>query len=268
MKLDPDTLRTILACPGCRNSLDLTESQDARCSGCLAVYPRLSTTWDLRPLKWNTTDPRWQAWEQLQQNGLVSYLQDPDHNLGIGERPDCKAFSQFCKYYGLVLDVGCGPQKWPAYFDPHANNTTYFGVDPLTEDQGADYYQFRALGEFLPFADRVFDHVVFATSLDHFVDPVQALKEAGRVCKKQGEIDIWIGEKSKDAPKPAISPEWYKQLPKPDAAEDVFHLKRFTPADLANYLDAARLRVEEHVTLPIDAFRKNHFYRTRLQTQA
>jgi len=179
----------------------------------------------------------------------------------VGKRQDCLDFSRFCSFDGLVLDVGCGPQARPTYFTFHSDGTRFFGIDPLLGDCPGDYPQFRALGEFLPFRDRVFDHVVFATSLDHFIDPGRALREAERVCKLAGEIDIWIGETKPDVPRPSVSPEWYVKLKKPSPAQDVFHLKRLGPSDLAAVLKDAGFYISAHEGHRVDDYRTNHFYR-------
>src|SRR5262249_30276809 len=41
-----------------------------------------------------------------------------------------------------------------------------------------------------------FDHVLFATSLDHMLNPHKTLLEAKRVIKPKGKINIWITYKS------------------------------------------------------------------------
>ncbi|TAL11705.1 MAG: class I SAM-dependent methyltransferase [Nitrospirae bacterium] len=251
-----ENIKNIMACPRCKAALLLNESRDAECAHCHEVYRWMSYTWDLVPSCWNTSSTAWLAWEHLQANGLESYRHDPQHNLAVGPREDCLQFSRFCKFDGLVLDVGCGPQAWPTYFAHHAEGTRFVGVDPLAGGIPADYAQFRALGEFLPFADRVFDHVAFATSLDHFIDPLPVLREACRVCRPSGFVDIWVGDKSSGAAPRKVSHPWYDKLQKPNGAEDVFHLKRLGSTELRRILgrldvqlvDDARCRVNDHST--------------------
>ena len=162
----------------------------------------------------------WETWEQLQSNGLASYEADPESNLGVGERQDCISFSRFAELRGLVLAVGCGPQAWPSYLEVHERGTRFVGVDPLEGEREASYTQLRALAEHLPFADGSFDRVLFATTLDHFVDPVAALLEAKRVLGPDGRIAVWLGHKRPDAPALESSPEWYRRLEVPDGADD------------------------------------------------
>jgi SAM-dependent methyltransferase len=200
-------------------------------------------------------------WEQLQANGEVSYEEEPESNLGVGERADCLAFSRFCRFDGLVLDVGCGPQAWPAYYAVHTPETRFVGVDPLAGDRAADYVQVRALAEYLPFGDGRFDQVVFATTLDHFVDPERALTEGIRVLRPGDAVSVWIGEKQPDTPPPAESSDWYEGLVKPEGAEDVFHVKRLDLSEVESLLSAVGLEVLERESHRIDDFRANHFFR-------
>jgi SAM-dependent methyltransferase len=252
----------VLACPApdCRTPLAPTDGPAARCPGCGETYAGDGQVLELIPAAWRTMR-RAPAWQQLQANGMVSYTHAPDRNLGVGPRPDCVAFGRFCDLRGWVLDVGCGPQPWPAYFADYAPDTQFVGVDPLATDGGGRYPRLRALGEYLPFQDGVFDRVLFATSLDHMIDPVAALWEARRVCRAGGQVLVWSGEKKPGAPKPAESPDWYKTLVVPDGAEDPFHFKRFTEEEVQHLLAAAELPVAEHAVLPVDAWRANHFYR-------
>jgi SAM-dependent methyltransferase len=259
-KLSLEELSEILACPVCRGPLEQREAE-ARCTACGTTYGRLPYAWDLTPPRdrWSSGD--WEAWEQLQQNGDVSYREDPEHNLGVGPREDYLAFSTFAELGGLVLDVGCGPQPWPTHFAHHEPGTRFVGIDPLVGTQDADYTQLRALAEYVPFADGAFDHVVFATSLDHFVDPAVALNEARRVTAPEGTVEVWVGHKRADAPPPAISPEWYRSLVKPRDADDVFHLRRLSEDDSEALFARAGLLIVRAEVHRVDEFRTNRFYK-------
>jgi SAM-dependent methyltransferase len=256
----------LFACPLCAGRLALAVSEGASCGRCNQDFPWLAGTWDLVPPQSRESSELWSVWDQLQANGLVSYREDPEHNLAVGDRADCKAFGEFCAFDGRVVDVGCGPQDWPAYFSAYAASTRFVGVDPLIEQSSPRYLQLRAVAEHLPFRSGAFDHVVFATSLDHFVDPTRALVEARRTCKAGGEIDIWIGEKQPGAP--AVhreSPEWYRRLTRPEGSEDVFHVKRLSLADVTRFVDKAGLSTRDHEVRRVDDFRTNHFFRLGVQ---
>jgi SAM-dependent methyltransferase len=257
-------LSGIVVCPACRAALPLVTERSAECEACGESYRWIPGTWDLVPSFYSTSSPLWSAWERVQGNGLVSYTEAPTANLAVGEREDCAQFSQFCRFDGLVLDVGCGLQEWPAYFRFRSERTRFVGVDALIQRSSARYTQLRALAEYLPFRAGAFDQVVFATSLDHFVDPTRALVDARRVCRADGEILLWVGEKRPGAPRPPTSPEWYLRLVKPEEAEDVFHLKRLAAADAKLMCERAGLKLAEERTLKVDEFRSNHFLRLKI----
>ncbi len=254
-------LHAILACPRCRGSLAILGHAPARCRSCGTSYPRLAQAWDLRPPEQLLRSDAWGAWEVLQENGIASYEADPEHNLAIGDRPDFSLFGEFCRLSGDVLDVGCGPQAWPSHFSAAPPQTRFVGVDPIVGERQADYVQVRGLAEHLPFADGAFDHVVFATTLDHFVDPVSALREAVRVRRPGGTVLAFVGHKTPEAPAPRISPEWYNRLKPPNGYDDVFHVKRLDVSSAEDLFARSGLHVVDSEAHVVDEFRSNHFFR-------
>ncbi|MBL7901677.1 MAG: class I SAM-dependent methyltransferase [Bacteroidia bacterium] len=208
--------------------------------------------------------PLWKVWNKLQDNGVSSYKNSPTNNLGVGPRKDFMQFAEFCNFDGLILDVGVGPQKAPTHIEYNEKpNITFVGLDPLPGEQPRAFSFVQGLGEYLPFKDNLFDQVLFVTSLDHFIDPVVALNEAKRVVKKEGSICIWLGEKDKNAPKPSVSPDWYKALQIPEGAEDPFHYRRFSVNDFRIFLSETNLRIVEEKVLIVDEWRKNCFFRLK-----
>jgi len=227
------------------------------------IYHNEELFWNFTPNQEEIfSDKKWKTWEKLQENGVVSYESSPQNNLGVGKRYDFLNFAEFCDFRPLVLDIGVGPQKCPTHIEYNTKTDIFFiGIDPLVGEQPRDFAFVQGLGEFLPFVDELFDQVIYVTSLDHFIDPVQTLLEAKRVLKADGEICIWIGEKDKNAPRPAVSPEWYQQLEVPQGAEDPFHFKRFSIAEFEEYVQKAELRITKQVVHEVDAWRKNCFYK-------
>jgi SAM-dependent methyltransferase len=252
-----------LACPVCKAALPALDAGAAQldCPQCGARFTRGRHVFDFTPPpSVRDNSPVWEAWDQIQANGLSGYTADPTRNLSVGERADCHSFRQFAACRGMVLDVGCGPQAWPAYFD-RSPDVVYTGIDPFADLGPSDFLKFVGLGEFLPFAGGVFDHVMFATTLDHFVDPTRVLREAARVTKPTGVIDVWLGETDPAAPKPKVSPEWYQRLTRPALADDLFHIKRMKQSDFLALVDAAGLTVLDSERHQVDPFRVNNFYR-------
>lgn len=211
----------------------------------------------------NIDNEKWQSWNTLQKNGEISYIASPENNLGVGPRKDYIDFGLFCKYKGMILDVGVGPQKYPTQYqyDKNKQNFNIIGIDPLKGEQPREFEFVQGLGEYLPFKDQSFDQVVYATSLDHFIDPTETLLEAKRVLKENGNICIWIGEKDKNTPKPKKSHDWYEKLEIPKGAEDPFHFKRFTLTEFFEYLEKAGLVIQEEEIHEVDEWRKNCFYK-------
>jgi SAM-dependent methyltransferase len=104
-------------------------------------------------------------------------------------RADALAFKDFCQPSGLVLDVGCGPQASPSYLTQTAQ---VVGIDPLRGEQPRGFTFVQGIGEYLPFRDRMFDQILYATSLDHIIDPLRSLTESSRCVKNDGFINLWI----------------------------------------------------------------------------
>jgi SAM-dependent methyltransferase len=182
----------LLVCSVCHGELEDGPGQRAVCVGCSREFPRRAGVLDVTPLPPpdDVLQSKWSLWEALQANGEHSYTADPVGNLSVGERSDVERFAEFCGLHGRVLDIGCGPQARPSY----AGAERFVGIDPLRGEQLRRFDFVQGIGEYLPFRDGSFDQVLFATSLDHLLDPVRALREAKRVLAPGGTIEIWSGE--------------------------------------------------------------------------
>jgi SAM-dependent methyltransferase len=185
----------MLACPRCHTPLVLPEAPvPPVCSNCGGHYAWDSGVPDLTPVPPppGLVADRWALWEQLQENGAAAYAAEPANNLSVGDRSDARRFGEFARLSGRVLDVGCGPQARPSYV-PETSAVQLFGIDPLRGVAEREFAFVRGLAEYLPFADGVFDRVLFATSLDHLLDPERALQESLRVLAPDGRVIVWCG---------------------------------------------------------------------------
>jgi SAM-dependent methyltransferase len=221
-----DVLESLIACPVCHSAPLRQAGESLSCSQCGRSFDYAAGVLNFtpRPLPDSDIEKRRPLWEEVERNGLVSYEADPEHNLSVTEREVTAAFGRFADLDGLVLDVGCGPQRKPSY--ARTFDGGFVGIDPLRGADRRDFEFVQGLGEYLPFRANVFDRVLFATTLDHMLSPRRALFEAGRVARPQGEIVIWCGDERTKPAFTGVSASWYEGLTVPEGAEDRFHVSR------------------------------------------
>ena len=181
-------LAELIVCPVCQGGLE-----GETCTGCGRSYGLISEVPDMTPVPPPTGDvrKRWRLWEELQTNGERAYEFDPPSSLSVQDRADIKAFARFSELEGRVLDVGCGPQVLPSYAAGFGGEL--LGIDPLIGAQPREFGFVKGLAEYLPFPDDSFDRVLFATSIDHFLSPMRAVRDAARVLRPGGALSIWLG---------------------------------------------------------------------------
>ncbi len=116
----------------------------------------------------------------------------------------------------LLLDVGSGDGFWTLRLARHCARVT--GLEP--GGQGLAYANtfherpnvryVRGAAEAMPFPDESFDKVISISSVEHFEDPVQGLREMHRVLKPGGRLAISV-----DSLLPENAPEafraWHKK---------------------------------------------------------
>lgn len=101
---------------------------------------------------------------------------------------------------GRLLDLACGDGKHiPALREQGWN---VFGLEPSPAmidkakatfaEAGTRSELLRAIGEVLPFQDEIFDRVLCESSLDHFANPAEGMREIARVLKPDGTAVIGI----------------------------------------------------------------------------
>ena len=155
------------------------------------------------------------------------------------------------------LDVGCGALAYPSYMKA-APDVYFIGIDPYEGDVEKDFYFLQGYAESLSFPDNDFDGVLFATSLDHVIDPVLAIKEAKRVLKDEGYLFVWTAVRDNDK----LYRAWLSK-PKP-AQYDKYHMWAFTRESLLELIGDLELIEEIIVWEAVGAFNerilifKNH----------
>ena len=196
-------LNELIVCAVCQADLPLEQLRSegsASCARCHNRYAFSQSVYNMTPVPGpaELSESKWSTWRKLQQNGLISYTSAPEFNLSVGVRQDALAFKAFCRMSGLILDVGCGPQTRASYQPASGDAAEVAGIDPLMGHQPREFAFVQGIGECLPFRTATFDHVIFATSLDHVVDPRRSLAEATRCLKPGGFINLWLDAQATD----------------------------------------------------------------------
>ena len=120
--------------------------------------------------------------------GLKNFVESNNENY------DSKKYQEYLKRLqsilvnakGLTLDIGCDAPKNIIELLP--NECRYIGLDPNLKEYSIG--TIKAMAEFLPFKDEVFDTIMFNTSLDHIFDYNLAFTEGMRVLKVGGVVII------------------------------------------------------------------------------
>lgn len=190
----------LLSCPECQARLradienqngDKIEAGQLICDKCGNRYDIHSGIPNLVPPTVDSSE-QWELWKQHLE-GLDARRQERKNVSGRLPHPSGRAthvaFFEFAGIeHGTVLDVGCGPGKLRNYLDE--TRVTYFGLDPLPMEESKDFRFVHALGEYIPFVDSTFTHMLVIAALDHFNDLDRFFGEARRVLKQDGSLLI------------------------------------------------------------------------------
>lgn len=136
-----------------------------------------------------------EAWKIVQSVGEESYLFDGiEGNFSTENWLPAKDVSKIiCQYLhkdDSILDVGCGLLEKPAYIIDALANAHFFGVDPMLGIMERNFPFVQAYGDFLPFRSNTFEMILYVSSLDHLIKPIQSLREAYKILKPNGYLVI------------------------------------------------------------------------------
>ena len=106
-----------------------------------------------------------------------------------------------------VLDIGCGTGNHLLIFsklglDVSGIDASHHMIEKAKERLGHRCTLKRAMAEDLPFDDNEFDLAIFINTLEYLDDPIQALREAGRVANRKVFVGVinslsWNGLKKR-----------------------------------------------------------------------
>ena len=244
----------LLSCPTCRTSgLQLTTHEvegssiiggELTCEGCDKLYPIRKGIPDLMP-QGVMTSAEWKIWQQHLDKFETRINQrevEPDRLINtIGRhRSMMDAFAKFIGIdEGYVLDVGCGPGKFRFRFDESKVN--YIGIDPIPYRELNDTKFVRGLGEYIPFKDRTFSHVVGLASLDHVKDVEGFFGQIHRVLEPDGLFHLIQSTHEVRGPVSAVKAfaHWVKDLIEDRIyrSDAPHHISEFTRSTLFNRLN-------------------------------
>lgn len=247
----------ILRCPYCRGGIkfeptaSFTGPEPGRalvCISCGRLFSVISGVPDfMADSLVSNGDAKLAEWRErlaLQERWRLEERDKPDRRAKESKhwRPSVEVIGKYMSLrtvnagQGRVLDIGCADGSRSSHFV----GKNYFAVDPVVIRDSYGFPFFRAMAEFLPFADGVFDVVVSIESIDHFIDPAKALNEAARVLSTGGAVCIFVrdGEKGEAGGCDGSGTAHYS------ISEEEVHLHRFSESYFREKLSPVFDRVE------------------------
>lgn len=216
-----------LACPVCKHyPLELRSSTSSTpifegemmCAPCGMIYPISHGVPNFTPQIALDRKEKWGSWRrrlrQFDRRAVGWTKEDAQERIPIME----DLFHHFHHFKGSLLDIGCGDGEVRLFLSPEAE---YWGVDPedwvttpkhtfeketLFPGIKKSFPLFLGIGEYLPFRDETFDHVLIFASLDHVHSPRDVLRESLRVLKRKGYIvvHLQLGDPEYQIPRSAV----------------------------------------------------------------
>lgn len=187
-------------------------------------------------------------WKNAFDAGELEYRKGLATSLSIEGNPGAEQFRHFLALhaYGHVLDIGCGPQDFPSYFEG-LDIERLAGIDPLPRKTQPKFEFVQAFAERLPWPSEEFDTVTIATSLDHVLSLDMTLEEVKRALRPGGSLILWVSFVPGAQPYDPLDPK-LKPI-------DEFHLFHFDRDWFISLMLKYFILREEHA---IDS--QSHFY--------
>lgn len=243
----------ILRCPCCRGGIKFepaasTVPEPERalvCVSCGRLFPIINGVPDLMADSLlSAEDAKLASWREklaLQERWWLEERDKSDRRAKGSKhwRPSVEVIGKYMSLrtvnagQGRVLDIGCADGSRSNHFF----GKNYFGIDPVVISVSYGFPFFRAMAEFLPFADGVFDVVVSIESIDHFIDPAKALNEAARVLSVGGAVCIFVRDGEKGGGNGPGTAHY-------SVSEEEVHLHRFSESYFREKLSPLFDRVE------------------------
>lgn len=149
-----------------------------------------------------------------------------------------------------LLDLGCGPGIVTTAMAPDVREIVAYDLTPEMLDKARKRCQEAGLenvrfelgrAEHLPFEDESLDCVVTRLTIHHFLDPRRVMSEAVRVTRRSGKVvvaDVVSSENDEEA-------TLHNAL---ETLRDPTHVRMFSPSDLLELIQSARLRITSTAT--------------------
>lgn len=188
-------------CVSCSRSIDVptTGSGIITCRSCNSRYNYAPNYlgYDFDTLLFKVFRRQYLLNKVLNNNAYLSYLFLREGSISLPERQDVIRFRKFILSHidsGRLLDVGCGLLEIPGYLDfEDKSKFEFIGIDPI---ENRSFRGMRIVGcsEFMPFEDKQFDALIFATSLDHVCSLEYTIRESYRNLVEGGKVIIWMSD--------------------------------------------------------------------------
>jgi SAM-dependent methyltransferase len=157
--------------------------------------PRLMPNPDKIPLRRRQLS----LWKRLQEVEWAAYRVSPVGVFSVDGNDTAAEVGKIITKAKVAacLDVGCGVLPFPAYMK-ESPDVTFYGIDPFLGDINRSFPFVQGLGDYLPFRNETFESILYASTIDHMIEPDLSLRDACRVLAEDGVLFIWFTPRKRD----------------------------------------------------------------------